>query len=120
MRIFCLRWTEVWRRLKVVRKAAGLGMSDADVLCALCGALLRCRQWRLAARYLQGTASTPLAPATAEALVLGRARELVASAAAPASPEISQVCEAMHPAHSCAIQPWSQHRRQPKSMLDQH
>ena len=89
----CLRWTEAWRRLKLVREAAALDMTDVDVLGALCGALLRCQQWRLAAKYLRGTASTPLPPRAAEALVLGRARELLASAAGPASPEISQVSE---------------------------
>ena len=77
----------------MVRKAATLDMTDTDVLGMLCGALLRCQQWRLATKYLKGTASTPLPPSTAEALVLGRARELLASAAGPASPEISQVSE---------------------------
>ena len=89
----CFRWTEAWRRLRLVREAAALDMTDADVLGALCGALLRCQHWRLAAKYLKGTASTPLPPSAAEALVLGRARELLALAAGPASPEISQVSE---------------------------
>ena len=89
----CFRWTEAWRRLKLIREAAALDMTDAEVLRMLCGALLRCQQWRLAAKYLRGTASTPLAPSTAEALVLGCARELLASDAGPASPEISQVSE---------------------------
>ena len=77
----------------MIREAAALAMTDGDVLGALCGALLRRQQWRLAGKYLKGTASTPLAPSAAEALVLGRAKELLAMAAAPASPETSQVSE---------------------------
>ena len=89
----CPRWTEAWRRLKLVREAAALGMTDADVLAALCGSLLRCQQWRLASKYLGGTASTPLPASTAEAVVLGRARALLSSAAGLGSQEVSQVCD---------------------------
>ena len=86
------RWTEAWRRLKLVREAAALDMTNADVLGALCGSLLRCQQWRLARKYLGGTASTPLPASTAEALVLGRARELLISAANLGSHELAEVC----------------------------
>ncbi len=74
-----------------MREAAALDMTDADVLGALCGSLLRCRQWRLARKYLGGTASTPLPASAAEALVLGRARELLSSAATLGSPEVAEV-----------------------------
>ena len=85
------RWTESWRRLKAVREAAALDITNADVLAAVCGALLRCQVWHLAGKYLGGTASTPLPASTAEALVLGRSRELLRSAASFASQEVAQV-----------------------------
>lgn len=74
-----------------MREAAALDMSNADVLAALCGALLRCQVWRPAGKYLGGTASTPLPASTAEALVLGHSRELLRSAATFDSQEIAQV-----------------------------
>lgn len=91
------RWTEAWRRLRLVREAAALDMADAEVLGALCGSLLRCQQWRLARKYLGGTASTPLPASTAEALVLGRARELLSSAANLGSHEVAEVCLTRQP-----------------------
>lgn len=78
-----------------MRKAAGLQVTDQDILAALCGSLLRCQQWRLARNYLGGTASTPLPSAVAESLVLGRARALLGSAASFGSPEAAQVRQRM-------------------------
>ena len=75
-----------------MREAAALGMTDADVLAALCGSLLRCQQWRLARKVLGGPASPPLPASAGEALVLGRARELLTSAAGLGSLEVTQVC----------------------------
>lgn len=74
-----------------MREAAALDMTNADVLATLCGVLLRCQIWRLAGKYLGGTASTPLPASTAEALVLRRAQELLRLAASFGSQEIAQV-----------------------------
>ena len=101
--LICCRWTEAWRRLKLVREAAALDMTNADVLSALCASLLRCEQWRLAKKYLGGTASTPLDCSTAEALVLGHAKELLSSAADVGYPEVGQACFQM-PCHAVQSQ----------------
>ena len=73
-----------------MREGAALDMTNADVLLALCASLLRCEQWRLAKKYLGGTASTPLNWSSAEVLVLGHAKELLSSAAGFGYPEVDQ------------------------------
>ena len=57
----------------------------------------RCGQWRLAHKYLGGTASTPLDPGTAESIVLDCAREYFYAAPSLQAPEVAQV-----PPRSCA------------------
>lgn len=51
----------------------------------------RCGQWRLAHKYLGGTASTPLGGSRAEAIVLGCAREYFYAAPSLQAPEVAQV-----------------------------
>ena len=51
----------------------------------------RSGQWRLAQKYLAGTASTPLDAGAAETLVLDCAKELFYSAASLQSAEVTQV-----------------------------
>jgi hypothetical protein len=66
-------------------------MPPQDLLAEFCAALLRSANWKLAQRYLAGTASIALDPARAEALVLACSQEYFFSANSLQSPEVMQV-----------------------------
>ncbi|EIE26521.1 hypothetical protein COCSUDRAFT_64531 [Coccomyxa subellipsoidea C-169] len=84
------RWTEKWRQLRDLRQGAFSQLPAEDLLADFCDALLRCAKWRLAQKYLAGTASVPLDAGRAETLVLACAKEYFFSANSLQSPEVSQ------------------------------
>ncbi len=92
------RWTEKWRQLRDLRQGAFSQLPAEDLLADFCGALLRCAKWRLAQKYLAGTASVPLDAGRAETLVLACAKEYFFSANSLQSPEVSQVGSHVIPA----------------------
>lgn len=85
------RWTELWRQLRDLRQGAFSQLPPEDLLADFCAALLRCAKWRLAQKYLAGTASVALDPGRAEDLVLACAKEYFFSANSLHSPEVAQV-----------------------------
>jgi hypothetical protein len=85
------RWTELWRQLRDLRQGAFSQLPPEDLLADFCAALLRCAKWRLAQKYLAGTASVALDPGRAEDLVLACAKEYFFSADSLHSPEVAQV-----------------------------
>ncbi|KAK9916721.1 hypothetical protein WJX75_006244 [Coccomyxa subellipsoidea] len=84
------RWTELWRQLRDLRQGAFSQLPPEDLLADFCAALLRCAKWRLAQKYLAGTASVALDPGRAEDLVLACAKEYFFSADSLHSPEVAQ------------------------------
>ncbi|BDA40884.1 probable neuroblastoma-amplified sequence at N-terminal half [Coccomyxa sp. Obi] len=84
------RWTEVWRQLRELWQSAFSELSPENLLADFCTALLRCARWRLAQKYLAGTASVALDPGRAETLVLDCAKEYFFSATSLQSPEVAQ------------------------------
>lgn len=83
----------MWRQLRELPQIALSAVSASDLLGRFCVALLRCARWRLAQKYLAGTASAALEPAAAEALVLEISKEYFFSASSLQSPEVAQVCD---------------------------